>query len=258
MAAGSPKAPTRPPFRRDRRGRFRFPTSVRRGSVLVPVVAATLLLSFCGIALSELVAAHRFQSAVGIGSARAYWIAEAGVWHAAQEGTELLTPVAFAGGSYTVQKAGDLYVSTGRFADAMRVVSLQFRGSGSGTATLDEAASQATARRINNRRFEVDLVSLSPSDLVIESFALSASTGTPELHTLRLAGRQLWHAHGIFLPITGSPLNQGSTSDRTISANTRPTLRVEFRRRQRGTVKYDLTLWFTDGSSAHLSFSIDW
>ena len=236
----------------------RFRAESRRGSVLVPVLAAALLLSLCGIALTELVAAQRFQSAVGIGSARAYWIAEAGLWHAAQEGTELLTPVAYAGGSYTVQKNGEVYVSTGRFAEATQVVSLEFRDSGAGAGVLDEEASQATARRIDNRRFEIDLVSLSTSDLVIESFSLSSSVGTPELHTFRLAGRQIWHAHGVHLPLTNTPLNQGSTRDRSIPAGASPTLRVEFRRRQSGTVEYRLALHFTDGSSASLSFTIDW
>ena len=136
------------------------------------------------------------------------------------------------------------------------------RGAGFGStgegAVLDEPASEGSARRVGNRRFDIDLVSLASTDLVIESFALTSDVGSPELHRLRLAGREIWHAHGVYLPTGDTALNRGSTAERTIAVGTRPTLRVEFRRRQSGTVQYKLALRFTDGSSASLAFTIRW
>jgi hypothetical protein len=123
---------------------------------------------------------------------------------------------------------------------------------------LDEPASVASAVRIDRRRFEIDLVSISASDLVIGSFSLSSNVGAEELHRLRLDGNQVWHAHGTFLPAGTTAPNRGSTADRTIPAGASPTLRVEFRRNQSGTVEYTLVLDFTDGSSATLVFTINW
>ena len=214
-----------------------------------------LILSLCGVALSELVAAQRYQSVIALDSSRAFRIAEAGLWHAAHEDMALPTPVPYAGGSYTVEKNGTLFISTGTIFDAKRRVSLRF---GLEFGPLDESASEASVVRVNRRRFEIDLVSISPADLVIESFALSSDVGNEELHRLRLDGNQIWHAHGVFLPTGTTALNEGSTADRTILAGTSPTLRVEFRRNQTGTVEYTLVLDFTDGSSATLVFTITW
>jgi Tfp pilus assembly protein PilX len=97
--------------------------NVRRGSVLVPIVAAMLILLLTGVALVELFAAQRMRSVIGIEGTRAYWIAEAGLWHAVYEDNELLTPVAFGGGAYTVARSGVDFTSTGTLGGATRVVS---------------------------------------------------------------------------------------------------------------------------------------
>ena len=96
------------------------------GSVLLPVVAAILILLLAGVALSELFGAQRMEGALAVESARAFWIAEAGLWHAENLAASITTPVAFAGGQYTVAKSGSTYTATGAFHDATRVVSLTF------------------------------------------------------------------------------------------------------------------------------------
>jgi hypothetical protein len=94
--------------------------------VLVSVVAAMLILLLAGVALSELFGAQRLAGALAVESARAQWIAEAGLWHAANASAAVTTPVAYAGGQYTVAKSGSTYTATGTFHDATRVVSLTF------------------------------------------------------------------------------------------------------------------------------------
>ncbi len=96
--------------------------SKARGSVLVPVVAAMLILLLMGVALAELFAAQRMQSTLTVDSVQAFWIAEAGVWHAGFDDTDITVPVAFAGGDYTVVQSGSDYTATGSFNQATRVV----------------------------------------------------------------------------------------------------------------------------------------
>ena len=81
-------------FRHPGKSDDRYPGSMkspRCGSVLVPVVVAMLILLLMGVALSELFAAQRMQSVLDVESAEAFWIAEAGLWHAAHEATALST-----------------------------------------------------------------------------------------------------------------------------------------------------------------------
>ena len=126
------------------------------------------------------------------------------------------------------------------------------------TSPLDEGASAASAVGVGRRRFNIDLVSISPIDVVIESFSLSSDVGSEELHRLRLNVSWIWHAHGVFLPTGTTALNLGSAAGRTIPAGTSPTLRVDFRRNQTGSVEYTLVLHFTDGSSSTMVFTINW
>jgi hypothetical protein len=85
-----------------------------------------LILLLAGVALSELCAAQRLEGALAVESARAYWIAEAGVWHAANAAASITTPVSYAGGQYTASRSGSTYTGTGTFHDAKRVVSFTF------------------------------------------------------------------------------------------------------------------------------------
>jgi Tfp pilus assembly protein PilX len=87
---------------------------VQRGSVLLPVIAAMLVLMLAGAALVEAFGAQRMQSAYTVESVQAYWAAEAGTWHAAniQQAIGIHPTVSFAGSTYTVTKTGDEYTAT--------------------------------------------------------------------------------------------------------------------------------------------------
>lgn len=92
--------------------------------MLVAVVAAMVILVLAGTALSELFGAQRLEGALSVESARAYWIAEAGIWEAEDLGASITTPITYAGGQFTVVLSGSTYTATGTFHDATRVVSL--------------------------------------------------------------------------------------------------------------------------------------
>ena len=95
-----------------RRTRSEGRRSTKRGSLLMPVVAAVLILLLMGVALSELFGAQRMQSALKVESTQAFTIAEAGLWHAAYDEAEITVPDSYAGGDYTVTKAAGLYTAT--------------------------------------------------------------------------------------------------------------------------------------------------
>ena len=232
----------------------------QRGSVLVPVVAAMLLLSLSGIALSELFSAQRHQAVLELESSRAQWIAEAGVRHAAYLGTGLPAPVPFGGGSYTVSKTGNTYVSTGLESRAARVASAAYTPlvTGVPTSPLDESASSATAFREDRDKLELDLIGISPNAAIIDSFELSADVPTRRVDKLKLDGEDIWQQDGVLLPTGPLALNEGELHEQTILAGEALPLRVEFDGKPSGTVTYTLTLFFTNGSSSTLVFTIDW
>lgn len=127
------------------------------------------------------------------------------------------------------------------------------------SSPIDEAASVLTASESDSDELTLDLVSVSASDLVLDSFDLSANVATKKAKKLKLDDEKIWEvSNGSSLPITGASPNEGSTSDRTIDAGSSPELRIEFHSNPSGTVMYTLVLHFTDGSSAHLEFSIAW
>lgn len=237
----------------------------RRGSVLVPLVAAMLIMLLAGVALAELFGAQRMQSLHGVQASQAYWIAEAGAWHAALEDDSITTPVSFAGGSYTVSKAGDEYTSTGEKLAARRVVTRAITAAGSGGGgggggePLDEVASAATAARQNHKRATLDLVSITSSDVEISTFSLSADQSTEKLKRLRLDGKQIYKKNsGLNLPTGTVALNKGSSSHRTVPAMESPELRIEFKHSPDDDITYTLVLNFTDGSSETIVFTIEW
>ena len=131
---------------------------LRRGSALVPVVAAMLILLLAGISLSELFGAQRMQSVLAIESTQAFWIAEAGVWHAAWSGAEITTPLAFAGGTYAVAVSGNDYTSTGVRGQATRIVDRTLTASSSASSfpspvahwTFDESSGTTAADSIGS------------------------------------------------------------------------------------------------------------
>ena len=239
-----------------------------RGSVLLPVVAAMLILLAAGTALAELFAAQRTQSVLSIESGQAFWVAEAGLWHAAHEATDIPAPVSFAGGDYTVTKSANDYVATGTWDQGARVASFTFTsssgggsgGGGTSNSPLDEAGSAATAINTTSRIIQLQLISTSSSDVVIESFAFTADTSTVAIRKLKLDSKEIWRRTfaGAPLPTGVLALNRGTTSHRTVAAGASPTLQIEFRFNPLGTVAYTLVFFFTDGSTSTMSFSIAW
>jgi hypothetical protein len=235
----------------------------KRGSVLLPVVAAMLILLLAGVALTELFAAQRYQTVQSTGSSRAFWIAEAGLWHAAYEGAAISTAVPLSGGSYTVTKSGDEYTSTAVLGQTTRVVTRTLTGSGGGggggpTDPVDEVASLTTLSDNGNRKIEFYLVSESATDAVLESFSISADVGTEQFEEVELDGTNIWSHSGIDLPTGVIAMNLGSTSDRTLEAGDNPEIELDFEDEPSGTINYTLVLNFTDGSSSTLEFAITW
>lgn len=225
--------------------------------MLLPVIAAMLLLLLTGTALAELFASQQMQSALSVESSRAFWIAEGGLWHAAYQGAGVLSPVPFAGGSYTVTKNGNVYTATAQCGEATRMVSESLGTSAAGPLDVEESA--ATARRSGADKLELGLVSVSPRDALIESFSLSADRATRRIDRLKLDDRTIWRAGGsVGLPTGPQALNRGTLSERTVVAGDAPRLRIEFSANPRGTVAYTLVLAFADGTSSTITFTISW
>ena len=94
--------------------------------MLLPVVAAMLILLLAGVGLVELSGAQTMQSVHTVEAVRAYWAAEAGLWHAAHEEAAIGTPVVYAGSSYTVTKSGNDYTATATHQNATKVLTFTF------------------------------------------------------------------------------------------------------------------------------------
>lgn len=212
--------------------------------------------------MTELFGAQRHQAVQVVHSTRAFWIAEAGAWHAAQLGAAISSSVAFAGGSYTVSKNGDVYTSTAVIADTSRIVTRAFADSssgGGGSDPVDEVATVATLSDDGKRVLLMDLVSDSSVDAVLESFSVSADTSSENLKSIYLAGQQLWwQTAGVSLPTGLQALNAGSTTDRTLPAGTSPQLEIGFKANASNTVNYTLVLNFTDGTSSSMYLAVAW
>jgi hypothetical protein len=223
--------------------------------VLVPVVAAMVLLLLAGSALSELRAAQRLRGTLALESARAFWIAEAGLWHAAWLGAALPAPVAFAGGAYAVDVNAAEHRSTGTCGSAARVLTRSFTAR---TGPLDVPASVASAVVRGHRIFELDLVSVAPGDLRLASFAFAADAVTPRIDRVRLENADVWRSSaGAALPTGLLALNAGTPREQTVPAGERPRLRFNFTANLSGRRTFTLELVFTDGSRSTLVFTLD-
>ncbi|MGB0951612.1 MAG: type IV pilus modification PilV family protein [Planctomycetota bacterium] len=76
---------------------------------------------------------------------------------------------------------------------------------------------------------------------------------------LRLDSKQIWSkGSGIWLPTGITDLNKGSTSDRTIDWDDSPKLEFQVKEKPEDSMAYTLTLYFTDGRSSTLPFTVDW
>jgi hypothetical protein len=225
----------------------------RSGSVLVPVVAAMLILLLAGFALTELTGAQRLGSVIALDSGKAYWIAEAGIQHAAYVEATIGSPVTFGGGTYTVTKSSNTYTSQGAFGGAKRTAVETFVAPG----PLDVPASVATADNISVKEVTLDLFNISAANVEIASFSLSANVATHAVKVLKLDGDGIW-VGPVSLPTGVRPMNDGDSTKRTIAAGTSDELYIEMNGEPSGTIVYTLVLYFTDSSSSTLVFSIAW
>ena len=232
------------------------PRSADRGSALVPMVAAMILLLLCGVALSEVFGSQQRLAGLEVESAEAAWIAEAGLWHAAFLAAAIPSAVPFHGGSYTVAKDGSDYTATASAGNATRVTPLTVLTL---TGPLDEAASIATARISGSTSMDIDLVSLSETDVVIEAFELNATGSSVSISSLKLASSLIFNEPSPPpLPVGLTFMNKGTASDATVPAGTSPTLRVGMGGAPTGTVEYLLTLHFSGSTHSTLLFTVAW
>ena len=234
---------------------------------MLPLIAAMLILISAGAALTELLGAQRMRTVTSVQSAQAYWSADAGAWHSAQTGAGISTAVDFGGSTYTVTKNGDVFTSTATQNGTTRSVIATLESPEEDedeevvveTGLIDEAASAATAYQNGNDHFYIDLVSVASSDLEIEFIELSSDGSTPKLEEVELASSKILTHKNEALPTGVVSLNAGNGSERTIVAGDDPEARITFRKNfDPGTYQFTLVLYFMDGSSDSVGFSITW
>ena len=122
---------------------------------------------------------------------------------------------------------------------------------------FDEAAAAATAYIHNDDHFHVDLVSLWPSDLEIESIELSADNSPPNFKEFKLDSHKIIKDLDVELPTGIVAINAGNTSQRTLEAGDDPEARIKFKDDfDEGTTNITLVVHFTDGSSDSITFSV--
>ncbi len=228
----------------------------RRGSVLVPVVAAMLILLMVSFALVETFAAQRHQDVLHLEQTRAFWLAEAGVWNAAFEGTAFPTDVSFAGGTYTVAQSGDEYTATAVWDDARFSATELYLPA----PPIDVLRSVATAVATSTKNWTVSVVSNSARSLEIAFLNLSDDSGSDIAMDFWLDGVHIWDggSNGIAIPTGARALNKGSAAERTISTGASPSLLFEAKDAPSGTIVYTLILHFTDLRRSTMTFTIPW
>lgn len=232
-----------------------------QGSVLLPLVAAMLILLSAGTALSELFADQRLATVSDVQSAQAYWAAEGGTWHAAQLSAAISTAEALSASSYTVTKTDEVYTATAVCSGVTRIVTRDVTTSisqSSSSDVLDATASAATASQDDSDEVTLKLVSISGSDHEIETIALSADISTTDLKSCYLDSKKILEDHES-LPTGALTAQNGSASDKTISAGDDPDFTIQFMDELAvGTYTFTLDLVFTDGSSDTVVFTVEW
>ena len=223
---------------------------------MVPMVVAMLILLICGVALSEVFGAQQMQSVMNIESTRATWIADAGLWHAGHEETEITTAVPFGGGSYTVTKFGTRYSSSATKGEAeqlaVRIMTLP-------DTPIEVDLSIATLAIDTPSSFSMDLVAIWPDAVEIEAFQLIHDSGNAKAEAFKLRNIDIWREPGgVGLPTGLTALNSGTSADRTIGYFETPRLLYESFDAPSGTVTYTLILYFVDAPSTTLVFSVPW
>ncbi len=220
-----------------------------------------IVLLACGMSLAESYAAHRGQATLGQLDERLLFIAEAGLWHAAQAESSLPNPVSFGGGTYTVTKNGDDYTSTAVLGDNVRVVSEEIVGPGEPppTSPLDEEASEATIRSEFRNTFEIDLISVAPGGVVITDFTLIPLNGFHLLPAIQIDGNLVWlFFSGVWLPIVNQPFGGIFPDNWTIQAGETRTFRAIFWTLQNQPSTFQLQLNFSNGGSSSFEFTAPW
>ncbi len=125
--------------------------------------------------------------------------------------------------------------------------------------TLDVDASSDSAVKTDKVTFTLDLVSISDSDLVIESFEMDSDITSKKIALFQYNNNTIWSkGPGLAVPTDVTPLNEGSTSDRTIPAGSTSTFQGEFKNKVQSEQELTLVLYFTDGRSSTLVFTIYW
>lgn len=244
--------------------------AARRGSLLVPLVAAITILGLSGIVLTQAFGAQRVQSVMAVESSRAYWIAEAGSWHASMAGIRLDPAVTFDQGSYATELVAgttDEYVGMGLLGNASRRVALPGSlhtqsNSGGGQALtdpIDEPATNPTATRVARTRFSLLLQSARSYPSVLSGITLVTSDTSQSVEWVQYGGAQIWRRSGAAMPgIVEMDLKGTDPTLRIVEPS--PALSLTFRVRPRpsGTDTYQVQLRFTDGSTSQLLFPISW
>lgn len=124
---------------------------------------------------------------------------------------------------------------------------------------LDEDGTVDTAE-VSGNHWDMELISLSASDLVIDTFALSADRAMPNLKEIKIDNTKIFSdSSGEPLPTGTISPNSGDADDRTLPALTDTDARVKFKSAPTsGDSLITLVLNFTDGSSATLEFPLSW
>ena len=229
----------------------------------MPVVVALVLLTLAGAALTELFAAQRLGSVVGIESKQAFWAGEAGIWHASLDPTVLAKSKTFAGSTYTVSLTGSDYTATASRNDTTREITgdvVKIDVVGVASDPVNEDASGESAYQHEEEHFHVSVVSEYSVDAIVNQFALASNTALPLVKSLRFGGTELLPDGFQFdLPAGPFTLTPIPESTRTIAAGKSMDVSIGFVSPvSPALVGLTLYLGFTDGSSTAIPIAVTW
>ena len=123
---------------------------------------------------------------------------------------------------------------------------------------LDIAKSQASAKRKSSRSLQLELTSIDAADVVLNAFSLDTKAGNSTTR-LKLQSKDIWReSKGSKLPLAKTSLNRGTSSQRTVAAGAKRRLEIHFKDRPKGKKAYKLEVFYADGRSSQLDFTISW
>lgn len=235
----------------------------QQGTVLLPVVAALVILSIAGTALTELFAAQRMSVMGSVESSQAFWAAEAGIWHASLGPSDVSAPVTLGGTTYTVTQADGTDLVSAVRNQTTRVVSGSVSvdsGLKDSGEPLDEVACAASAWQHSTSHLHLALVSDHVDDAIIRSFTLAVNRPTPNVTSFKLGGVELL-ASGTSVPLpTGNVIvTAGLMSERTVASGSFPDAMISFAGVIASSTRlFTLVIDFTDGSRSTVDFTVTW